>query len=204
MRIHIGLCLIAMLAACGDTQEASPTVRLTIDAAPQPEVEPLVTPDPVEPLSEAAAKKVKAIRDVIARNSLSRFTRLANAEPSFVSNFAGEAHRVHWDLLRRTGFDPLAQIEQLLDGPYGTRMVGEELWYIWPDLAALPPEGLVPERLSFSDRARLSALVGETGIARIRSGQGYPGVRTAIASDGRWLYFVHETEDETQNEANEE
>ena len=55
----------------------------------------------------------------------------------------------------------------------------------------------MPERLSFADRARLLDLVGETGIARIRQGQGYPGVRTAIAEDGRWLYFVHQSEDET-------
>jgi len=84
----------------------------------------------------------------------------------------------------------------LLAGPYGTRNVGDETWYIWPDLAAKSPSELVPERLSFSDRARLFDLVGEQGIARIRSGQGYPGVRTAIAEDGRWLYFVHESEGE--------
>ena len=124
--------------------------------------------------------------------------RLADAEESFVSNFAGEAHRVHWDLLRRTGFDPVAKLGGLLDGPYGTRQVGDQIWYIWPDFAALEADQLLPERLTFTDRARLRELVGEPGLARIRNGEAYPGVRTAIAGDGDWLYFVHETQQDTQ------
>lgn len=200
MRIISGLVTALVLVACGDAQPTSPTVRIQVDAAPEPVVQPVEAPIVVEPLTEAAEAKVGAIQAIVERNSLARFVRLANAEPSFVSNFAGEGHRVHWDLLRRTGFDPLAQIGNLLDGPYGTRLVGDEVWYIWPDLAALDRDALLPERLSFSDRARLRELVGETGVERVRAGQGYPGVRTAIASDGRWLYFVHETEDETETD----
>ncbi len=90
----------------------------------------------------------------------------------------------------------MRQLEQLLSGPYGTRKVGDEVWYIWPDLAARMPEDLQPERLSFSERARLRDLIGEAGLQRIRDGQRYPGVRTAISETGRWLYFVHESEDE--------
>ena len=126
--------------------------------------------------------------------------RLADAEPNFVSNFAGDSHNVHWDLLLRTGCDPLAILCGLLDGPYGTRRVGDQTWYIWPDLAALSAEDLLPEKLTFTDRARLLELVGEPGLERVRAGEGYPGVRTAIAEDGRWLYFVHETAEEAQED----
>lgn len=196
MRAVLALGFVFGLAACGTAEEDTPSLRIRVEAAP-------AVTRPVETqaaeivlLSEAAQAKIAAIKVILDRNSLARFARLADSEPSFVSNFAGEAHRVHWDLLRRTGFDPLSQLETLLEGPYGTRMVGDETWYIWPDLAALEPEELIPERLSFSDRARLLSLVGEQGISRIRAGQGYPGVRTAIAEDGRWLYFVHESEDE--------
>ncbi len=199
IRIVCGMCASVILAACGGAPEDPPSVRMMIEAAPTQVPAPTGPVVIEQSLSDLAQGKVETIRAIVQRNSLARFSRLADAEPSFVSNFAGESNRVHWDLLRRTGFDPLAQIELLLNGPYATRVVGDEKWYIWPDLAALDPVDLVPERLSFSDRARLLELVGETGIARIRRGQGYPGVRTAIAEDGRWLYFVHETEDETED-----
>ncbi|WOR14221.1 hypothetical protein RYZ27_10615 [Hyphomonas sp. FCG-A18] len=185
------------LAACQPAEQEAPRVRLSVPAAPAI-TRPAEAEEEVVELSQAAQDKIMAIREVLARNSLTRLVRLANAEPAFVSNFAGESHRVQWDLLRRTGFDPLARLQDLLDGPYGTRQVGEETWYIWPDLAALDPELLRPERLSFRDRARLRELVGDEGLSKIAEGQGYPGVRTAIAEDGRWLYFVHESEDETQ------
>ena len=112
--------------------------------------------------------------------------------------FAGESHRVHWDLLRRTGFDPLAKLGGLLDGPYETRQVGA----IRPGISGLILQRLRPKnccrrKLNFTDRARLRDLVGEPGLARIRAGEDYPGVRTAIAEDGDWLYFVHETQQDT-------
>ncbi len=187
---------ILLLAACGG-DDGSPTVRLDVEAAPAVTA-PAETVTTITPLSAAAEEKIATIRDVLERDSLSRLVRLANAEENFVSNFAGESHRVHWDLLRRTGFDPLAKLGGLLDGPYGTRLVGDQTWYIWPDFAALEPEALLPERLSFTDRARLRDLVGDIGLERIRDGQAYPGVRTAIAQDGDWLYFVHETQQDTE------
>jgi hypothetical protein len=48
----------------------------------------------------------------------------------------------------------------------------------------------MPVKLSFQDRRRLEELIGEDGIARIRAGEGYPGMRTAIAEDGTWIYYV--------------
>ncbi len=196
IRVSIGLAALCMLAGCGN-QDGSPTVRVSVDAAPAvtAPVEPV---EELAPLTPSVDEKIAAIREVLARDSLNRLVRLADAEPNFVSNFAGESHKVHWDLLRRTGFDPLAKLGGLLDGPYGTRQVGDQTWYVWPDLAALSAEDLLPERLAFSDRARLFELVGEPGLERIRAGEGYPGVRTAIAEDGRWLYFVHETAEEVQ------
>ena len=189
--VFLGLATLIALAACGDS-DGTPRVRMMVNAAPAVTT-PVEVEETISPLTDSVDAKIADIRAILERNSLSRLVRLANAEDNFVSNFAGESHRVHWDLLRRTGFDPLMRLEALLDGPYGTRQVGDQTWYIWPDFAARDAEDLLPERLDFADRARLRDLVGETGLDRIRSGESYPGIRTAIADDGRWLYFVHET-----------
>lgn len=190
----IGLSVV--LAACGG-DDGTPRVRVAVDAAPAVTA-PIEVEQTLRPLTPEVEAKVVEIRAVLERNSMSRLVRLANAEDSFISNFAGESHRVHWDLLRRTGFDPLLRLGALLDGPYGTLQVGDQTWYVWPDFAALETEDLVPARLDFADRARLRELVGDVGLERIRAGESYPGIRTAIAEDGRWLYFVHETVEETE------
>ena len=184
-----------LLAAC-DGEPARETVRLKVEKAPdymQPDA--AVKAETVE-LTPEVRETIAELRMIIESNSLTRLARKADAQPGFVSNFAGASHRAHWDLLRRTGFDPILQLEALLEQPYGTKDVAGETWYIWPDLAALEPAALQPERLNFSQRARLEELIGESGIEEIRAGSGYPGVRTAIAEDGRWLYYVHETESE--------
>ena len=187
-----------ILTGCGN-DDGTPRVRVSVDAAPAVTA-PIEATETVTPLTEAVDTKIADIRVILDRNSLSRLVRLANAEENFVSNFAGESHRVHWDLLRRTGFDPLMRLGALLEGPYGTRQVGDQTWYIWPDFAAREADDLLPEKLNFADRARLRELVGDVGLERIRNGESYPGIRTAIAEDGRWLYFVHETVEETESE----
>lgn len=191
-----GLTAALILTACGNAN-GSPKVRVEVAAAPAA----IAAAEPetaIVPLTPEVDAKIAQIRAVLERNSLTRLVRLAQAEENFVSNFADESHRVHWDLLRRTGFDPLLRLGALLDDPYQTRQVGDETWYIWPDFAAMDADELVLERLNFTDRARLRGLVGDPGLDRIRDGQGYSGIRTAIAEDGRWLYFVHETVEETQ------
>lgn len=188
--------LAVLLTGCGNG-DGTPRVRVSVDAAPAVTA-PIDVEETLLELTPDVEAKIAEIRTVLDRNSMSRLVRLANAEESFISNFAGESHRVHWDLLRRTGFDPLLRLGALLDGPYGTRQVGDQTWYIWPDFAALETEDLVPARLDFADRARLRELVGDVGLERIRAGESYPGIRTAIAEDGRWLYFVHETVQETE------
>lgn len=197
MRAFIpALVTLFALAACGES-DGTPRVRMMVNAAPAVTA-PVEVEEVITPLTEPVEAKISEIRVILERNSLSRLVRLARAEENFVSNFAGESHRVHWDLLRRTGFDPLMRLGALLDGPYGTRQVGDQVWYIWPDFAARDTEDLMPERLDFADRARLRELVGDTGLDRIRAGENYPGLRTAIADDGRWLYFVHETVQDTE------
>lgn len=189
------MALPAGLAACGG-EDRSETVRLKVEAAPD-YMRPGDGPEQAtREISAEAQATIDELQRIIETNSLYQLARFAESEPTFLSNFAGASHREHWDLLRRTGFDPILTLEKLLDGPYGAKMVSGETWYIWPELAALDPAELQPQRLNFSQRARLEELVGDTGIAQIRNGEGYPGVRTAIAEDGRWLYFVHETEGE--------
>lgn len=133
-----------------------------------------------------------AILEVTERDSLRRFARLADASEGFASNFASVDHFDHWSLLRRTGVDPLREIEGLFEQPHGRREIGSEIWFIWPDFAAMTPYDLFPERLNFQDRARLKTLVGEEGMAQIRAGSPYPGFRTAISAEGRWVYYLHE------------
>lgn len=191
IRLIASIVLIAGLAACGE-ERAREKVMLQVEQAPEymaPSREPIAARTA---LSAPAQKTIGELRAIIESNSLRQLTRLAGSQPGFVSNFAGASHGDHWDLLRRTGFDPILRLEELLDGPYGVKMVAGETWYVWPELAALEPEALLPERLNFSQRARLEELVGEAGIAQVRDGRGYPGIRTAIAEDGRWLYYVHE------------
>ncbi|MEO1406401.1 MAG: hypothetical protein AAFV54_07905 [Pseudomonadota bacterium] len=182
--------MVCVLAACGaeDTVE-TPTIR------PEPDETLIELPAQIEPpnLTDLAEARRQELKDLALAGRLRGLSRLGDQTEGFISNFAGEAHYDHWRLLRRTGVDPLAKLSALLDEPHAQRQIGDEVWYIWPDLAVLSAEELLPERLAFRDRARLQELVGDEGIARIRNGEDYPGFRTAIADTGRWVYFLHET-----------
>lgn len=166
--------------------------------SPAPE-EPVYPPeslsqDPQAPEPVVIPEAVAATRDEMLkyaqRGSLSGLSRMARANEGFVSNLGGEAHRDYWDLMRRIGVDPNRKLRALMELPVGVREVDGVKWYVWPDLAAKNAEDLIPEKLSFRDRKRLQDLVGEDGIEEIRAGKGYPGMRTAITEDGRWVYFV--------------
>ena len=178
-----GLCLVG----CGAPAEEP-------IAPPEPSPTLLETPAQLEPpeLTEGVLEVQAAILDTTGRDSLRRFARYADQSPGFASNFEGSRHFDHWSLLRRTGVDPLRQIETLFELPHATRTVGGEVWYIWPDFAALSSEDLQPERLLPQDRVRLLDLIGEDGVARIQAGNPYPGIRTAISAEGRWVYYLHE------------
>ncbi len=184
------LALLA-LAACGAPAQDGPPPR----AIPSETLTELPSTAEPAPLSEAARQKVDRLREIAGGGRLTPLVRLARAEPDFRSNFAGERHMDHWLLLRRTGVDPLMKLGALLDEPHAARQVGDEIWYVWPDLAVLPAEELIPEKLSFRNRARLRDLVGEEGIELIRGGSPYPGFRLAVSETGRWIYFLHETGD---------
>jgi hypothetical protein len=166
--------------------------------SPPPE-EPVYPPeslsqDPQAPEPVTIPEAVAATRDEMLayaqRGSLSGLSRMARANEGFVSNLGGEGHREYWDLMRRIGVDPNRKLRALMELPVGVREVDGKKWYVWPDLAAKNAEDLIPEKLSFRDRKRLQDLVGEDGIAEIREGKGYPGMRTAITEDGQWVYFV--------------
>ena len=185
-RIALAACLF-LAAACGEASLPEPPRTPPEDTLVQPPVRPAPPA-----LSLAAAETVAELRATAEAGTLRGLARRADAEDGFLSNFADESHFAHWDLLRRTGVDPNAKLLDLFEEPYAVTQAGAQSWYVWPDLAVLPPEDLIPEKLSFIDRARLLRLVGEEGIDVIRRGGDYPGFRTAISQDGRWLYFVHE------------
>ena len=179
--------LLSGIAACGQPDVSEPK-----PAMPDPSLLETPVQESLPPLSEAALETQAAILETTRRDSLRRFARLADTYSGFASNFAGVDHHDHWSLLRRTGVDPLREIETLFEDRYTKRTIGSDIWFIWPDFAAMAPEDLIPERLSFQDRARLQKLVGEEGIAQIRAGSPYPGFRTAISQSGQWVYYLHE------------
>lgn len=179
---------MSAMVACGAGDAPAPE-------RPLPDQTHLEMPVRLAPpaLSAEAIVMQEAILETTKRDSLRRFSRLADKTPDFVSNFEGSDNFDHWSLLRRTGVDPLRQIEKLFEGRHGVRTIGSEVWYIWPYFAAMSPDDLLPEQLDFQDKARLLALVGPEGLAHIRAGGAYPGYRTAISQSGRWVYYLHES-----------
>ena len=139
-------------------------------------------------LTEAAVAKRAKLLETAETDRLRPLARIADAEPGFVSNIGEQAHFTYWNLLRRIGVDPNTKLIELFAEPHAAKQVGGETWYIWPDLAALSAEELIPERLDFQDRARLMELVGEDGIARIREGSPYPW--NAHSNRRRWALGI--------------
>lgn len=180
--------LMGLLAAC--SQAEPPTVPPAGPPAPPESLtRPPQPPEPVELTEDAERMKAAILREA-ERGALRSLGRLASQQEGFISNIGGQDHYEFWDLLRRTGIDPNRKIRDLFEGPPGKREIDGETWFVWPDIAAKDARDLIPEKLTFVERRRLRELIGEDGIARIRAGEGYPGMRTAISADGRWVYFV--------------
>jgi hypothetical protein len=180
--------LMGLLAACSQAEPANVPPSLPPEP-PESLTRPPQPPEPVE-LTEDAEKMKAAILREAERGALRSLGRLASQQEGFISNIGGQDHYEFWDLLRRTGVDPNRKIRDLFEGPPGKREIDGEVWFVWPDIAAKDARDLIPEKLTFLERRRLRELIGEDGIARIRAGEGYPGMRTAISADGRWVYFV--------------
>ncbi len=179
---------VTALAAAGCDPRADAERELparSVEVPPETEVTAAVAP-----LSAEATATRDRIIEVAKSGSQRQLARLANEFEGFQSNFGGSEHFSYWYSRRRMGSDPNEAIVALFNEPYAVREVGEEVWYIWPDLATLDPRGFALEKLSFRDRARLEELIGERGIEVLLRGEPYPGYRTAITSGGRWVYFV--------------
>jgi hypothetical protein len=184
----LALILAGLIAAA--CSQAEPEVVLTLPpVADERLAQPPQPPSPVE-VSDAAERTRDELLREAGKGSLRGLAVIAARNPDFRSNVGGQDHQQFWDLLRRTGVDPNRKLRELFDQPVGVREIDGQRWYVWPDLAAKDAADLIPEKLSFQDRRRLEELIREDGIARIRAGEGYPGMRTAIAEDGTWIYFV--------------
>lgn len=191
MRWVSGLLLFFSLSACGPSEPPSEMGSVEIEveiSRPQVPEPPADTPE----VTKAVVDKVSLLLELTANGQLRPLIREAEKNENFQSNFGDQTHSRHWFLLRRIGVDPAENLRATLNQPHGVKLVGSELWFIWPDFAARTPEELIPETLSFQDRARLRELIGDSGIERIRAGEPYPGVRLAISETGRWVYFIHD------------
>ena len=184
---------LAVCAACSGSEASAPPDETAAHLRQAPQEAELVQ------LTAPADELREALLEQTGRRSLSGLSRIARDHEAFVSNTDGMPHREYWDLMRRIGIDPNAKLETLLSGPPGQRLVDGELWFVWPDLAARDPAELVPEKLSFQDRRRLQELIGEDGISRLRDGEGFPGMRTAISANGRWMYYILSQENEEKD-----
>lgn len=184
----LALILAGLIAAA--CSQAEPEVVLSLPPVPDERLaQPPQPPPPVE-VSDAAERTRDELLREAGKGSLRGLAVIAARNADFRSNVGGQDHQQFWDLLRRTGVDPNRKLRELFDQPVGVREIDGQRWYVWPDLAAKDAADLIPEKLSFQDRRRLEELIREDGIARIRAGEGYPGMRTAIAEDGTWIYFV--------------
>ncbi|MEO1028358.1 MAG: hypothetical protein AAFX02_04800 [Pseudomonadota bacterium] len=146
-----------------------------------------------EGLSERAVETLTEIQEIVETGSLRRLARYADTHSNFTSNFGTEAHYDYWYLLRRTGAEPLDQLIRIFNEPHGKLTIGDQSWHVWPDFAAIDEDNRNPDRMDINTRARLVALIGESGADQMRKGAAYPGVRTAISDDGRWIYWLFET-----------
>ncbi|MFN4225617.1 MAG: hypothetical protein ACK4HR_04810 [Hyphomonas sp.] len=184
------LALLAIAGVLAGCSPAEPEVVVPLPPLPDERLaQPPQPPPPVE-VSEAALRTRDDLLREAGKGSLRGLAGIAARNPDFRSNVGGQDHLQFWDLLRRTGIDPNRKLRELLEQPPGVREIDGQRWYVWPDLAARDASDLIPEKLSFEDRRRLELLIREDGVARIRRGEGYPGMRTAIAEDGTWIYFV--------------
>lgn len=204
MRRGLHLSLITLVTACGllacDQQDS---VIPATQFQSEPEVAPQFKPVDSIDISAEAKTTLQEIQSLVETGSLRRLARYADTHNGFVSNFGTEANYDYWYLLRRTGAEPLDQLIRILNEPHGELKLGDRSWYVWPDFAALDVAMLDPDRMDINLRGRLVSLIGESGIEDMRNGAPYPGVRTAISDDGRWIYWLFETGD-TQNEDEEQ
>lgn len=176
------LSVLLVLAACDSG------VRRSTKPSPQLQQIPRER-DPAQPTAHAQRMRLAIIKAAKA-GSITQMAKLAEETPDFQSSPNGEPPRTYWTLLRRTGIDPTRVIRDIFEEPAGQKVIDGRVIYVWPDLAAMAAEDLIPEKLSFIDRRRLRELVGEEGIELIRGGSDYPGIQTAIDQDGQWLYFT--------------
>lgn len=147
---------------------------------------------PVGQLPEAVVAKRDEILEMLQSGSIRTMVRFVDKEPNFRSNFGGRSHYEHWYLMKRAGLDPMEKTIRIFQEPYGVKDFGAEKYYIWPELATRTSEDLDFSRLTFKERATLQELIGDAGIERLRKGESYPGFRTAIREDGRWVYLLQD------------
>ncbi len=106
---------------------------------------------------------------------------------TLTASFGGGDASELWAFEEENGYKPMYWLLSVLDMPYGTIDLGEELIYVWPAAAThdggwdtMPDEYVDP----------LRAIYSEDDFEGFRQFGGYIGYRVGITESGDWSFFV--------------
>ncbi len=109
------------------------------------------------------------------------------AGPNFTASFGGGDPAELWAYEEEQGYEPMAWLMKVLDLPYGTVDLGDELVYVWPAAAAhdggwdTMPEEYIDD---------LRAIYSEEDLQGFADFGDYIGYRAGIYENGDWSFFV--------------
>jgi hypothetical protein len=125
------------------------------------------------------------LRAIGATGSYRDMAKPADQMSGFRSKIAGKCHSEYWYLKMRPDGLPMEQMEKPLTFPCVVRPSTRGKVNIWPLMATLPVDQIVPATAREIDR-----LLGEGHANVIRNGLVWLGYVLSIAKEGTWLYFV--------------
>jgi hypothetical protein len=106
---------------------------------------------------------------------------------NFNVSFGGDDPSTLWTMQEEGGEQPMYALMKILDMPYGTVDLGDQLMYVWPSAAAFDgPWDELPE----TDRQALLSLYTDEDLQSFADFGGYLGYRIGITAGGDWSFFV--------------
>lgn len=139
-------------------------------------------------LSSIPQPVAQTLGDIVSAARECDFDRLeALGGDNFNASFGGDDPSTLWTMQEENGEQPMYALMRILDMPYGTIDLGDELLYVWPSAAAFDgPWDELPE----ADRQALLSLYTEEDLQSFADFGGYYGYRIGITASGDWSFFV--------------